>query len=112
MMTTTGSPPLKAFTRALAENSHLEEAPNNTKLQITGLNFYYGAFRALADISHLGSSRACSPPTEDERSGVGERCAREVPTSRPPACVAAGQRATHGPRPTLASREHPTCPSR
>lgn len=51
MMTTTGSPPLKAFTRALAENSHLEEAPNNTKLQISGLNFYYGAFRALADIN-------------------------------------------------------------
>lgn len=51
-MTQTDSPQLKTFTRALAENSHsAEDLPANSKLQITGLNFYYGVFRALLDIS-------------------------------------------------------------
>jgi phosphate transport system ATP-binding protein len=52
LMTTQTSEQLQVFTRALLENEEPgAEQPTSPKMQVEGLNFYYGKFRALADIN-------------------------------------------------------------
>ena len=51
MTTTKPSEPLQAFTRALAQNDEPKaDRQGPPKMQVKQLNFYYGTFRALADI--------------------------------------------------------------
>jgi phosphate transport system ATP-binding protein len=46
-------PRIQSFMRALTDNTHLHETTTTAiKMQVRNLNFYYGNFRALADI-HL-----------------------------------------------------------
>ncbi len=42
---------LRIFTRALASNETADAPTTTVKMRVTNLNFYYGAFRAVADVS-------------------------------------------------------------